>query len=78
VELGIGLLCAREGFVPAVYGLTSQDPRIRLPLVRGHAARLDAPEAQGLFLSSTFGGQIAAIVAHPVAGDGVSLSNQHE
>jgi 3-oxoacyl-(acyl-carrier-protein) synthase len=67
VELGIGLLCARRGFVPPVFGLTAPDPRIHLALVEYRPAPLSHAEAPGLFLSSTFGGQIASIAAHPVA-----------
>jgi 3-oxoacyl-[acyl-carrier-protein] synthase II len=69
VELAIGLLCAREGFVPPVFGLTDPDPRIHLPFVQHRPAQLPNPEAPGLFFSSTFGGQIAAIAAHPVRGN---------
>jgi 3-oxoacyl-[acyl-carrier-protein] synthase II len=62
VELGIGLLCARKGWLPCVATLDSPDPRIHLNLVRNAPVQLTgAPE--GMFFSSTFGGQIAAIRA---------------
>jgi 3-oxoacyl-(acyl-carrier-protein) synthase len=67
VELGIGLLCARDGWAPAIYGGATTDPRIRLNLVEGQPAALSGPETTGLFLSSTFGGQVAAIAARPAA-----------
>lgn len=63
VELGIGLLCARQAELPPIHGLDNPDPRIHLNFVRGGPAHLAAPEPYGLFLSSTFGGQVAAIVA---------------
>ena len=63
VELGIGLICARRGFVPPISGLTKPDPRVRLNLVQTHPADLTPKETSGLFFSSTFGGQVAAVAA---------------
>lgn len=63
VELGIGLLCARQNLIPPVFGLRDPDPAVHLNLVRGKPAALPAPEASGLFFSSTFGGQVAVIAA---------------
>jgi 3-oxoacyl-[acyl-carrier-protein] synthase II len=65
VELAIGLLCARQGVVPAIRGLDQPDPRIPLNFVRETAVLAD-PGATGLFLSSTFGGQVAAIAARAI------------
>ena len=63
VELGIGLLCARQGLVPPVHGLTDPDARMHLNLVRSEPAKLTGTASRGLFFSSTFGGQVAAIAS---------------
>lgn len=65
VELALGLLCARESVIPAIYGLEQSDPRIPLNFVRETLALAD-PGPGGLFLSSTFGGQVAAIAARAI------------
>ena len=62
IELAIGLLCARRGFIPAIRGLDQPDSRVALNLVRSQPLSIPAA-ATGLFLSSTFGGQVAAIAA---------------
>jgi 3-oxoacyl-[acyl-carrier-protein] synthase II len=59
VELSLGLLCARRGIVPAIHGLDHPDPGIPLQLLR----QPKYTNGVGLFLSSTFGGQVAAIAA---------------
>ncbi len=69
VELGIGLLSARQGVVPPVHGLCCPDPRIALKLVRAEPAHLHSPEASGIFLSSTFGGHVAAIAARALRSE---------
>lgn len=63
VELGLGLLCAREGSIPPIARHTAADEGCRLDLVRGKARTLAAEEPSGLFLSYSWGGQVAAIVA---------------
>ena len=63
VELGMGLLCARDGFVPPVARLTELDPQCPLDLVRAEPRPLAKHNPTGLFLSSSWGGQMAAIVA---------------
>jgi 3-oxoacyl-[acyl-carrier-protein] synthase II len=65
VELAIGLLCARQGVLPAIHALDQPDHRIPLNFVR-QPAPLPDPGATGLFLSSTFGGQVAAIAARAI------------
>jgi 3-oxoacyl-[acyl-carrier-protein] synthase II len=65
IELAIGLLCARQGAIPAIRGLDQPDPRIPLNFLREPAPLPDSG-ATGLFLSSTFGGQVAAIAARAI------------
>ena len=60
VELSLGLLCARCGILPAILGLHSPDQRIQLNL---NVSNQPIPGPRGLFLTSTFGGQVAAIAA---------------
>jgi 3-oxoacyl-[acyl-carrier-protein] synthase II len=66
VELGLGLLCAREGSIPPIARHTAADEGCRLNLVRGEARALASEEPSGLFLSYSWGGQVAAIVARAV------------
>ncbi len=75
VELAIGLLCARRGVVPAIRGLDHPDPRIPLRFVRETPTPLPDPAVAGLFLSSTFGGQVAAIAARAIP---FADMNRHE
>ncbi len=63
VELGIGILCARQKLVAPIHGLSEPDARIPLRLAQSQPAPLGTDEPTGLFFSSTFGGQVAAIAA---------------
>lgn len=72
VELAIGLLCAGQGSLPALYGTSPTDPRIHLNLLRGQPAPLPDGHMSGLFLSATFGGQVAAIAARGIRAASIS------
>ncbi len=63
VELGLGLLCAREKFVPPIARLSSPDPGFRLNLVAERPFELSGQDPLGLFLSSSWGGQVSTIAA---------------
>jgi 3-oxoacyl-(acyl-carrier-protein) synthase len=63
VELGLGLLCARQGFLPAVAGNTGSHPSQALDLVRHGPRTIEAREPLGLFLSCSWGGAVAALAA---------------
>ncbi len=66
VEIGIGLACARRRLLPAVFGLAHPDENVHLNLVQGSSAALTTPGPLGLFFSSTFGGQVAAVAVRAV------------
>src|SRR5579862_6590837 len=59
VELGLGLLCARQGFVPAIAHLRSDDAAGGLDIVCGEPRRLDSAAPAGLFVSCSWGGAVA-------------------
>lgn len=63
VELGLGLLCARQGFLPAIARHDATPADCTLDLVTGSARRLDASGPLGLFLSCSWGGAAAALAA---------------
>lgn len=63
VELGLGLLCARQNRVPAIARHSVADDDCRLNLVRGRPLNITREAPSGLFLSYSWGGQVAAIVA---------------
>ena len=65
-ELGLGLLCARQGFVPAIARHTGNDPDGRFDLVKNAARRMEKTEPLGLFLSSSWGGAVAALAARAI------------
>ena len=65
-ELGLGLLCARQGFVPAIARHTQSTPHGALDLVSGAARRLEQSEPLGLFLSCSWGGAVAALAARAI------------
>lgn len=67
VELGLGLLCARQKRVPAIAHHTTADDDCRLNLVRGQARAVASEAPLGLFLSCSWGGQVAAILAGATA-----------
>ena len=62
-ELGLGLLCARQGFVPPIarYNRTGADGP--LDLVSCEARGIEQSEPLGLFLSCSWGGAVAALAA---------------
>ncbi len=63
VELGLGLLCARQGFVPAIAHLRSEDAAGGLDIVCGEPRRLDSAAPAGLFVSCSWGGAVAVLAA---------------
>jgi 3-oxoacyl-(acyl-carrier-protein) synthase len=65
-EIGLALLCARQGFVPAIARHTQTGPAGALDLVSGGARPLDQPEPLGLFLSCSWGGAVAALAARAI------------
>jgi 3-oxoacyl-(acyl-carrier-protein) synthase len=65
-ELGLGLLCARQGFVPAIARHTGSTPHATLDLVSGAARRIEETEPLGLFLSCSWGGAVAALAARAI------------
>jgi len=66
VELGLGLLCARQGFVPAIARHTEAGPDGGLDLVNGAPRPLEGTRPLGLFLSCSWGGSVAALAARAV------------
>jgi len=66
VELGMGLLCARQGCMPAILRHTAADPDCMLDLVVREPRRLESRQPLGLFLSASWTGQIAAVAARAI------------
>jgi len=64
-EFGLGLLCAREGFVPHIARGSADGPGSgsRLDLVRGSPRGLTEKEPLGVFVSCSWGGAVAALAA---------------
>lgn len=60
VELALGLLCARDGFVPPVCGLAAA-PEAGVALTSGGEVALETPAASFISLSRSWGGQVAAV-----------------
>ena len=68
-ELGLGLLCAREGFVPAIARHSAPGSAdVPLDLVSGAARPLDDAAPLGLFLSCSWGGAVAALAVRAMRG----------
>jgi 3-oxoacyl-(acyl-carrier-protein) synthase len=65
-ELGLGLLCARQGFVPPIARHTQSGPHVALDLVSRTARRIEQAEPLGLFLSCSWGGAVAALAARVI------------
>jgi len=61
VELGLGILCARQGCIPPIARLREPDPECTLDLVQGKARPLERRDPLGLFLSGSWTGQTSAI-----------------
>lgn len=66
VELALGLLCAREGFVPPIARFCCADPDVSLNLVSKEPRRLSGQEPLGLFFSAALGGQVSVIAARAI------------
>jgi 3-oxoacyl-(acyl-carrier-protein) synthase len=64
-ELGLGLLCAREGFLPAIARHETGLPGAP-DLVAAQPRQLQMNPSAGLFLSCSWGGQVAAITARAI------------
>ena len=62
VELALGLLSVRQGFMPSVTALEASDDG-GLALYETSSEALDEADRTGIFLSRSWSGQIAAIVA---------------
>lgn len=65
-EFALGLLCARQGFVPAIarHGKTREDlSSLSLDLVSGSPRPLTQEQPLGVFLSCSWGGAVAALAA---------------
>ncbi len=66
VEMGLGLMTAREGFIPPIVRHTETDSECKLDLVVGEPRLLKRRDPLGLFLSASWGGQIAAVAARTI------------
>jgi 3-oxoacyl-[acyl-carrier-protein] synthase II len=60
-ELGLGLLCARQGFVPAIARHSQTGPTAALDLVSSAARPVELNAPLGLFVSCSWGGAVAAL-----------------
>jgi 3-oxoacyl-[acyl-carrier-protein] synthase II len=65
-ELGLGLLCARQGFLPPVARLRPEDAHSGLDLVAGSPRRFRDTGRTGVFLSCSWGGAVAALAARAI------------
>ncbi|HLY20019.1 MAG TPA: beta-ketoacyl synthase N-terminal-like domain-containing protein [Bryobacteraceae bacterium] len=65
-ELVLGLLCARQGFLPAIVHLRPADASPGLDLVSGEPRRLPSGARTGLYLSCSWGGAVAAMSARSI------------
>ena len=66
-ELGLGLLCARQGFVPAIARHRQAPPYVELDLISGTPRPVENPAPLGLFFSCSWGGAVAAVAARAIA-----------
>jgi hypothetical protein len=64
--MGLGLMTAREGFIPPIVRHTETDSECKLDLVVGEPRLLKRRDPLGLFLSASWGGQIAAVAARTI------------
>jgi len=64
-ELGLGLMCARQGFLPAIARHRRATPDCALDFVAGGVRPLEDARQTGLFLSCSWGGAVAALAARP-------------
>jgi 3-oxoacyl-[acyl-carrier-protein] synthase II len=65
-ELGLGLLCARQGFLPAIARHRQAESHAGLDFVTGHARPLQSDRPLGLFLSCSWGGPVAALALRAI------------
>ncbi len=65
-EAGLGLLAARDGFIPPVARLVEPDPDNRLDLVKHEARPVPVPNPTALFLSTSLAGQSGGLVLRVV------------
>lgn len=65
-EAALGLMAAREGFLPPVARLVDPDEDCTLDLVKNEARTLDARHPAGLFLTVSLAGQCGGIVLKAV------------
>jgi 3-oxoacyl-[acyl-carrier-protein] synthase II len=65
-ELGLGLLCARQAFVPSIARHRRAHADCELDLVTGSPRPLGEAANLGLFLSCSWGGEVAAIAARAI------------
>jgi len=70
VELGLGLLCARQGCVPPIARHRRDRADLGLDLVTGSPRSLTDSAGLGLFLSCSWGGEVAAIAARALRASG--------
>jgi 3-oxoacyl-[acyl-carrier-protein] synthase II len=66
VELGLGLLCARQAFVPAIARHRQAHADCGLDLVTGSPRPLKEGATLGLFVSCSWGGEVTAIAARAI------------
>lgn len=69
VELALGLLSVRQGFVPCVSAMEESDHGGAV-IFDGAAAPIKTGDPTGIFFSRSWSGQIAAIVARAYSSDG--------
>lgn len=65
-ELGLGLLCARQGFLPAISRSSQPNRQYALDLVTRTVRHIPNEPNLGLFLSCSWGGAVAAIAARTI------------
>jgi 3-oxoacyl-(acyl-carrier-protein) synthase len=65
-ELGLGLLCARQGFVPPIARHNQSGPHAALDLVSRGERLLPQAAPLGLFLSCSWGGAVAVMAARAI------------
>jgi 3-oxoacyl-(acyl-carrier-protein) synthase len=65
-ELGLALLCARQGFVPAIARHTQAGQQAKLDLVSCTPRQIEGTQPLGLFVSCSWGGAVAALAARAI------------
>ncbi len=72
VELALGLLSARQGFVPSVVAMEEAGAG-GLAIYDEPSAAVETPDPTGIFFSRSWSGQMAAIVARAYSTEGKAL-----